>query len=99
MLRRECNPPSANHRQPFRANPTHETLVLLAFLRSELLEASNIVQSLADGLSRRRNANSKPEFDVTLVKKTAAEDFDDGSLPFRVVRAPGFIGLFHLGLA
>jgi glycogen synthase len=56
----------------------------------------NIVLSLADGLSKRRKANGQLEFEVTLVTKTAAGDFDDGALPFRVVRAPSLIVLWRL---
>ncbi len=56
----------------------------------------NIVQSLADGLSTRRKANGEPEFEITLVTNTAAGEFDDGLLPFRVIRAPGALGLWRL---
>lgn len=56
----------------------------------------NIVQSLADGLSKRRKASGQLEFEVTLVTKTAAGDFDDHVLAIRVVRQPNLLQLWNL---
>lgn len=56
----------------------------------------SIVMSLARGLAELRAADGVREFDVTLVTQTPGENFDDGSLPFPVVRRPGFWKLFRL---
>ncbi len=48
-----------------------------------------IVLSLARGLAELRTVDNRPRFELTVVAKTPAGDFDDGSLPFRVVRNPG----------
>jgi glycogen synthase len=55
----------------------------------------NITRSLADGLSELRKPDGEPKFELTLVTQTAAGDFDDGRLPFRVVRSPGLMGLWR----
>jgi len=55
-----------------------------------------IVLSLARGLCELRNVAGIPEFEVTLVTQTAAKGFDDGALPFRTVRQPGFAQLWRL---
>ena len=47
-----------------------------------------VVLSLARGLAELRAPNGLPEFDLTLITETAAEDFDDRILPFRVIRRP-----------
>ncbi|MCU1241511.1 MAG: hypothetical protein JWO71_2237 [Candidatus Acidoferrum typicum] len=56
----------------------------------------NITRSLADGLSKRRKPDGETEFALTLVTQTAAGDFDDDTLPFRVVRSPNLIELWRL---
>jgi len=48
-----------------------------------------IVRSLARGLSELRTPHGLPEFELTLVTETPAEDSDDRKLPFRVLRQPG----------
>jgi glycogen synthase len=55
-----------------------------------------LVRSLARGLADLRDANGQPEFEITLATQTPAGDFDDGSLPFRVVRTPSFSELRQL---
>jgi glycogen(starch) synthase len=45
--------------------------------------------SLARGLARLRDAEGKERFEITLVTQTAAAEFHDEALPFRVVRRPG----------
>jgi len=55
-----------------------------------------IVLSLARGLAGLRNPGGDAEFEVTLATQTPAEKFDDGSLPFRVVRQPNVIHLWDL---
>ncbi len=55
-----------------------------------------IVQSLASGVSELHGLDGKKEFEVTVVTETAAGNFDDGALPFRIVRRPGVLGLWKL---
>jgi len=52
--------------------------------------------SLARGLAELRAVEDTREFDLTLVTQTPRENFDDESLPFPVVRQPGFWKLFGL---
>jgi glycosyltransferase involved in cell wall biosynthesis len=54
-----------------------------------------IVLSLARGLAEVRTPDGLPEFNVTLVTETLAEDFDDQLLPFRVLRQPSFVQLLQ----
>ena len=55
-----------------------------------------VVLSLARGLSERRDARGLAEFEVTVVTQTPAGHYDDSSLPFRVVRRPGYVQLWRL---
>ena len=55
-----------------------------------------IVRSLASGLGEVRAPSGERQFDITLVTQTAAGDFDDARLGFRVVRRPGFRELREL---
>jgi glycosyltransferase involved in cell wall biosynthesis len=55
-----------------------------------------IVLSLARGLAEVRTHDGLPEFSVTLVTETLAEDFDDRLLPFRVLRQPSLVQLLKL---
>src|SRR5260370_7057284 len=55
-----------------------------------------IVLSLARGLAELRDSNDAPEFEITLVTQTPAENYDDSSLPFRVVRNPRLVRLWQL---
>jgi len=55
-----------------------------------------IVGSLSDGLAERRTPAGGPEFEVTLITQTPAGSFDDKTLPFAIVRNPGFARLFRL---
>jgi len=52
-----------------------------------------IVMSLANGLARLDRAS---QVEVTLATATPRGDFNDGSLPFRVVRRPGLLELVRL---
>jgi glycogen synthase len=58
-----------------------------------------IVKSLACGLSELRSVAGTREFEITLVTQTPVKDFDDNSLPFRIVRQPGFARLWRLILS
>jgi glycogen synthase len=55
-----------------------------------------IVLSLAKGLVQLPAQNGLSALVVTLVTQNAAGSFDDGSLPFRVVRQPGRAALWRL---
>ncbi len=55
-----------------------------------------IVLSLARGLAELRKPSGDPEFEVSLATQTAADKFDDTSLPFHVVRQPSLIHLWDL---
>jgi glycogen(starch) synthase len=55
-----------------------------------------IVMSLARGLAELRTPDGAREFELTLVTQTPREKFDDSSLPFAVMRQPGFWTLWRL---
>jgi len=55
-----------------------------------------IVLSLARGLAEVRTPDGLPEFNLTLVTETPAEDFNDRLLPFRVLRQPSLVQLLKL---
>lgn len=55
-----------------------------------------IVMSLARGLAELCTDGGSPEFELTLVTQTPRGDFNDGALPFRVVRRPGLWQLWRL---
>jgi glycogen synthase len=55
-----------------------------------------IVLSLARGLAALRTSVGMNEFDLTLVTETPAEDFDDASLAFRIIRQPSFRQLLRM---
>jgi len=54
------------------------------------------VLSLAGGLLKLRTPQGDSEFEVTLVTHTPAGDFEDRSLPFRVVRHPSLLQLWRI---
>ena len=56
----------------------------------------NITMSLACGLAGQASQDGTPKFDITLVTETPAGVFDDGLLPFRVIRRPKFGTLWRL---
>jgi glycosyltransferase involved in cell wall biosynthesis len=55
-----------------------------------------IVLSIANGLAELRTPDGLPEFEITFVTPTAAGEFDDRALPFRVIRQPGIRQLRRL---
>lgn len=55
-----------------------------------------IVMTLARGLTQAPADESGTRFDVTVATQTAAGSFDDGALPFHVVRHPGLFELLAL---
>ena len=55
-----------------------------------------IVLSIARGLADLRTTTGLSEFEITLVTQTPADAFDDGTLPFRVLRQPSLAQLWRL---
>jgi glycogen(starch) synthase len=55
-----------------------------------------IVLALARGLAELHDSDGAPQFEITLVTQTPAGDYDDRALPFRTIRQPGFVQLWHL---
>ncbi len=55
-----------------------------------------IVMALARGLSAASASQGREPVEVTVATAAPRGDFDDASLPFRVVRQPGFWGLLRL---
>lgn len=55
-----------------------------------------IVQSLASGLSELASPGGAKQFEVVLATQTPAADFNDATLPFRVVRQPSRSQLWQL---
>jgi glycogen synthase len=55
-----------------------------------------IVLSIARGLAELRTTSGLSAFEITLVTQTPAEDFDDGLLPFQILRQPSFAQLRRL---
>jgi len=47
-----------------------------------------IVYTISTGLAELKGADGKPEFEITFVTQTPAGEFDDATLPFRMVRNP-----------
>ncbi|HEV2195681.1 MAG TPA: glycosyltransferase family 4 protein [Candidatus Acidoferrum sp.] len=71
-------------------------LIYSHFFAPSIGGVETIVLSLAGGLAELRSANGAREFEVTVVTQTAKGDFDDGTLPFRVIRRPTFLQLLRL---
>jgi glycogen synthase len=66
------------------------------FLAPSVGGVETIVLSLASGLAELRDSHGVPEFELTLVTQTPAQNYDDSSLPFRVVRQPSLVRLWRL---
>ncbi|HEY6384709.1 MAG TPA: glycosyltransferase family 4 protein [Candidatus Acidoferrum sp.] len=71
-------------------------LIYSHFFAPSVGGVETLVLSLARGLAGPLSPSADPEFEVTLATQTPAEEFDDGSLPFRVVRQPNLIHLWDL---
>jgi glycosyltransferase involved in cell wall biosynthesis len=71
-------------------------LIYAHFFAPSIGGVENIVLSLARGFADLRTSDGRPEFDVTVATQTPAAEFDDGALPFPVVRRPGFVQLWRL---
>jgi glycogen synthase len=71
-------------------------LIYSHFFAPSVGGVETLVLSLARGLAGLRGDGGDPEFEVTLATRTPAEEFDDASLPFRIVRQPNLIHLWDL---
>jgi glycosyltransferase involved in cell wall biosynthesis len=71
-------------------------LIYTHFFAPSVGGVENAVESLARGLAEVRGPNGEPEFEITLVTHTSRGDFDDGNLPFRMIREPGYGTLLGL---
>jgi glycogen(starch) synthase len=71
-------------------------LIYSHFFAPSVGGVETIVLSLARGLAGLCSPSGDPEFEITLATQTPADKFDDGSLPFRVVRQPNLIHLWDL---
>jgi glycosyltransferase involved in cell wall biosynthesis len=63
-------------------------LIYSHFFAPSVGGVETLVLSLARGLAGLSTAGGDPEFAVTLATQTPAGEFDDASLPFRVLRRP-----------
>lgn len=71
-------------------------LIYSHFFAPSIGGVETVVLSLARGLGELRNAKRAREFEITLVTQTPAGNHEDTSLPFRVIRCPGFLQLWRL---
>lgn len=71
-------------------------LIYSHFFAPSIGGVETIVLSLARGLAELRNSTGAPEFEVTLVTQTSKGHYDDGTLPFCVVRQPSLLQLWGL---
>lgn len=71
-------------------------LIYSHFFAPSIGGVETVVQSLARGLAELRDSNGRSEFEITLVTQTPSGNFDDATLPFPVVREPGFFHLWRL---
>ncbi len=71
-------------------------LIYSHFFAPSVGGVETLVLSLARGLVALRTSSGDPEFEITLVTQTPPGDFDDESLPFRIVRRPSLIQLWDL---
>jgi glycogen(starch) synthase len=74
-------------------------LIYSHFFAPSVGGVETLVLSLARGLAGLRASSGEPEFEITFATQTPAENFEDGSLPFRVVRQPNLIQVWDLARA
>lgn len=70
-------------------------LIYSHFLAPSVGGVETIILSLARGLPKLRDSANDPGFEISLVTETPADQFDDLSLPFRVVRQPSLLHLWN----
>jgi glycosyltransferase involved in cell wall biosynthesis len=68
-------------------------LVYCHFFAPSVGGVETIMLSLARGLAELRDSNGAPEFEITLITQTPAANWDDGAVPFRVIRQPSLLQL------
>ena len=71
-------------------------LIYSHFFAPSVGGVETIVKSLAQGLAQLRDSQGAPEFEIALVTKTPVANYDDSTLPFRVVRQPSLFQLWRL---
>jgi glycogen synthase len=71
-------------------------LIYSHFFAPSVGGVETLVLSLARGLAGLGSPGGDPEFAITLATQTPANNFDDLSLPFKVVRQPNLIHLWDL---
>jgi len=71
-------------------------LIYSHFFAPSVGGVETLVLSLARGLAGLLSPSGEPEFDLTVITQTPAEEFDDCTLPFRVNRRPSLIHLWDL---
>jgi glycogen synthase len=71
-------------------------LVYSHFFAPSIGGVETIVLSLAENLADLRDSDGAPQFEITLVTQTPAEAYDDQGLPFKVIRQPSLVQLWHL---
>jgi glycosyltransferase involved in cell wall biosynthesis len=71
-------------------------LIYSHFFAPSVGGVETLVLSLARGLAGMRTPSGDPEFEITLATQTPAENFEDESLPFRIVRQPSLIQVWGL---
>jgi len=68
-------------------------LIYSHFFAPSVGGVETIILSLARGLAELRDSNGAPEFEITLVTQTPAASWDDGAVPFRIIRQPSLLQL------
>jgi glycosyltransferase involved in cell wall biosynthesis len=71
-------------------------LIYSHFFAPSIGGVETIVLSLARGLAELHDSNRVREFEITVVTQTLAGNYDDRTLPFRVIRQPSFFQLWQL---
>jgi glycogen(starch) synthase len=71
-------------------------LIYSHFFAPSVGGVETIVLALARGLAEQHDSDGAPQFEITLVTQTPAGNYDDRALPFRAIRQPGFVQLWHL---
>jgi glycosyltransferase involved in cell wall biosynthesis len=71
-------------------------LIYSHFFAPSVGGVETIVLSLARGLAALRDSNGAPQFEITLVTQTPAGRYENGTLPFRVIRCPNPVSLWRL---
>ncbi len=71
-------------------------LIYSHFFAPSIGGVETVVLSIARGLAELHDSNGEREFEITLVTQIPAGNYDDSTLPFHVIRRPGFFQLWQL---